>query len=439
MTVSSISRNIPWFWRFASSAVIVISLLGLWWLLEVLKPVPVEKERKVKKVKVFVQTVTAKPTRLLVESQGQAQPNAEIQLRSQVEGRVTAVSNTFVAGGSFTKGDVLITLDPQDYQLLVIQRQAKVQQTQEALERITAESANAIAELTLLNRDNASPLAKKLPQLSRAEADLASAQAALKQAQLNLQRTQIIAPFDGMVRAENVAVGQFITRATVLGNLFSTSEMEIRLPLRGEELSQLGLPLNYFSTPEESLFPVTLTTMLGAIQGQWLGHIVRTEGALERATRTMYAVVHVNHPYDVSNDQMPLVAGMYVDAEIQGRLVDNAVTVPRKAIRTNNKLWLVDKNNSLNIVPVDVISRNHQHAVVLGVEGKQRVVTSALVMAVEGQTVRAINPNRPTLSQDGQGTIVPESTALPVPSEDKDRPAPKPQKLKGNKIGGAGV
>lgn len=193
MTVSSISRNIPWFWRFASSAVIVISLLGLWWLLEVLKPVPVEKERKVKKVKVFVQTVTAKPTRLLVESQGQAQPNAEIQLRSQVEGRVTAVSNTFVAGGSFTKGDVLITLDPQDYQLLVIQRQAKVQQTQEALERITAESANAIAELTLLNRDNASPLAKKLPQLSRAEADLASAQAALKQAQLNLQRTQIIA------------------------------------------------------------------------------------------------------------------------------------------------------------------------------------------------------------------------------------------------------
>ena len=374
----------------------------------------------------------------MVESQGQAQPNAQIQLKSQVEGLVLEVSPTFVAGGSFFRVTSWSRWIHKTM-VLVIQRQAKVQQTEEALQRISAESENAIAELSLLNRDNASPLAKKLPQLARAEADLASAKAALEQAQLNLQRTKIIAPFDGMVRSENVAVGQVITRSTLLGNVIFPPRKWKFDCLYGKQLSQLGLPLNYFSTPETSDFPVTLSATLGTIQGNWLGHIVRTEGALEQATRTMYAVVHVAQPYHTAEGKMPLVAGLYVDAVIQGRVVEDAVTVPRKAIRTNNKLWLVDENDSLNIVSVDVISRNHQDAVVLGVAGKQRVVTSALVMAVEGQPVRAINPNRATLSDDEQGTIVPDGSITPDSSKQKNRIKLKPQKIKSKKLSGTGA
>ncbi len=421
--------------RLLSTFAIVAVIGAAWMTLELLKPVPQEKPRKVKKLKVFIQPVKAKTTHLTVSAQGIAEPKSEIQLRSEVEGKAVYVSPAFVAGGQFSAGDLLVKLDPQDYELIAIQRRARVTQTKEALQRVRAESENAIEELTLLNRTEASDLAKKLPQLARAEADVASAEAALKQAEINLARTEIRAPFNGMVRKESVAPGQFINRAFVLATIFSVSETEIRLPLRGEQLSQLALPLNYFASPEQSKFTVALSADVAGERGQWTGKIVRTEGVMDKSTRTVYAVVHVDTPYATDNGRMPLVAGMYVNAQIKGRAIKDAVTLPRKAIRTDSKVWLVDKNETLQIEDVTVVSRDHQNAVVTGLSGKNRVITSALVMAVEGLPVRAIDPSKSQSETEDASPLVPK---LNVPSSKTSatKQGPSPKKAAKGKIGG---
>ena len=379
-----------------SVLMIIGSALGL---MIVNKPEVSSRSSKINKTRVFVIETKEEEKILRIFSQGQVQPLATIELRAEVAGKIVYVADNLVAGGGFNKGDILLTIDPEPYQLAVVQRQARVAQAQQQWLKAKAESEAAIQELTEMNRDGASDLAKGLPQLREAESALKSAQADLRLAELELSHTTIKAPFAGRVQAESVSVSQYIAKNVVAATIFSTDLVEIRLPLTLSQLSLIDLPLAYFSSTQESQFVAQVSMEIGADIVQWSGKIVRTEAAVDSRTRTIYAVARIQNPY---KGNVPLLAGAFVNAEIYGTHKKVISALPTKALRNGQDLWLVDEKSQLRIQPANIVQRGKNLLFVADLPTGSKIVTSTLPIPTDGMSVEVVELDSNNNSQSAK-------------------------------------
>ena len=339
---------------------------------------------------VQVQRIKTGPLPVKVQGEGTVRPLRQIQLVPQVGGEVIYVSPSLVDGGEFKKGDVLIRIDPQDYELAVTLAQARVKDSESRLKVAIEEAAAATEEWRLLNAEKTKagqqppPLVAKEPQLAAARAKLDGDRADLQKARLNLERTQIRAPFNGRVSAENIDFGQYVRSVETLATLFSTEAAEIVVPLEDENLFWINVP--GFTSDEGSGSLVNVRTRFAGRDAQWQGRIVRAEGRLDERTRLVEIVVHVDNPYAT---RPPLAAGLFVTVEILGRQLENAAIIPRAALRSENTVWLVDENGRLVFREIEVAQVTADAVLVqAGLNNGELVVTSGLKAVTEGMQVR---------------------------------------------------
>ena len=340
------------------------------------------------------------PLPVKIHGEGTVRPLREIQLVPQVGGKVIYVSPSLVDGGEFKKGDVLIRIDPQDYQLAVTLALARVKDSESKLKVAIEEAAAATEEWRLLNSDKSQPgqqppaLVAKEPQLAAARAKLAGDRADLQKARLNLERTEIRAPFDGRVSAENIDFGQYVRSVEKLATLFSTEAAEIVVPLEDENLFWIDVP--GFTSDGGSGADVNVHTRFAGRDVQWQGRVVRAEGQLDERTRLVEIVVHVDDPYA---SRPPLAAGLFVAVEIVGQRLENAAIIPRSALRSEDVVWLVDETGRLVSRKVEVAQVTADSALVMaGLKSGELVVTSGLKAVTEGMQVRykAVNKENPS-------------------------------------------
>lgn len=343
----------------------------------------------------LVRVTTVVPTNvtLRVQSQGTVLPQSDVQLTAEVAGRVVAVSPSLAAGGFFDEGDVLVSLDPRDYELAVVRAQAQVAEAQARLAREEAEAEIARQEWQELGgAGTPPPLVVREPQLAEARGALASAQAALEQARLDLEKTQLRAPFAGRVWQKYVDVGQFVNRGTVVARIYGIDYAEVRLPLPPDELAYLDLPLDYRGEPRIPTGPrVTLRASLGGQTVQWTSRIVRTEGEIDPRSRMITAVARVENPYGRHgpSPRPPLAVGLFVEAEIEGRRASNVVVLPRVALRLNDQVLVVDAEDQLRFRPVGLLRTEREQVVVQsGLQAGERVCISPMETPVDGMRVR---------------------------------------------------
>jgi RND family efflux transporter MFP subunit len=228
-----------------------------------------------------------------------------------------------------------------------------------------------------------------------AEAALREARTALERAQMDLERTEIRAPFLGRVREEQVDVGQFVNRGARVARLYAVDYAEVRLPIPDYELAFLDLPLTYRGEGGDTSSgpPVVLRADFAGAQYEWEGKIVRTEGEIDPGSRMVHAVAQVEDPYGRSNhpDRPPLAVGLFVEAEILGRVVNDVVRVPRASMRTADELLIVDADDHLQFRRVDVLRADGETVVIgSGVAGGERICVSPIEAAVDGMTVRVL-------------------------------------------------
>ena len=262
------------------------------------KPEVKTKKPEVLPPQVRVQKVHLEDRLFKVHSQGTVSPRTESQLVPETSGRVESIADSFVPGGFFEAGDVLIEIDSHDYELAVAQARAEVARMGLVLAREEAEAEVARKEWDELGKGKATPLTLREPQLADARASLAAAEAALERAQRDLDRTKIRAPFAGRVRQKNVDVGQFIVRGNPVGIVYAVDYVEIRLPLADDDLAFIDLPLDYRGETNESPGPrVTLRADFAGRNHAWEGRIVRTEGEIDTLSRLVHAVARVTDPY----------------------------------------------------------------------------------------------------------------------------------------------
>lgn len=345
---------------------------------------------------VFVTEAELSPVQLSVTTQGEVTPLTEIDLTAQVSGRITYVNPNFVDGGFFEAGEVLVRLEDADYRLAVTRAEALVAQSRQALVREQAEAELAREEWASLGEGEASPLTLREPQMAEARAQLASAQATLDEARLNLSRTRISAPFEGRVRVKSADLGQYVGPGARLGRVFATNRVQVRLPLTNEELATLNLPLAFHANETNPGRPAHLSANVAGQVRNWEGLLVRSESAIDPQTRTMSAIIEVEDPYGEAADVAgaPLAVGLFVTARIDGRELENAIVLPRSALRGADQVFVAQLDGTLAIHRVTVIDTSAERVVVTaGVEPGDRIVTSPLRGAADGMLVRALDTN----------------------------------------------
>ncbi|MEO1136352.1 MAG: efflux RND transporter periplasmic adaptor subunit [Pseudomonadota bacterium] len=370
--------------------VVVISILGQ------LRP---ELERETPEVApptVFYQIARSQPVTLDVTAQGEVRPRTDINLTAQVSGRVVATSDEFVNGGAFEKDDLLVKIEDADYRAAAAASKARLAQAEQALRLEEAEAALARQDYEELGNDEpASELTLRVPQLAQARANFEAAQADYAAALLNLERTAIRAPFPGRVRERIAGVGQFVSPGAQLGRIFSTDVAEIRLPLTDNDLASLGLPLDFVETDERPGPPVSMSAFIAGADHTWTGRIARTQGAIDAATRQVFAIAVVDDPYGEGSDNgTPLAMGLFVDAVIEGRPYEAAIVVPRSALYGRDTVYVVANDDTLERRTVNVIASDRDTITVSnGIAPGERIVTSPLRGSDDGDKVSPTDPD----------------------------------------------
>ncbi|SDY67572.1 efflux RND transporter periplasmic adaptor subunit [Nitrosomonas sp. Nm33] len=349
-----------------------------------------------------VQVIKVKPERLRMDihSQGRVMAQTEIDLVTGVSGNIIKISPAFVSGGFFKKGDVLVSIDPAEYDLRVAQAQARVMEAQYQLTREEAEAEQARDEWQHLGQGEPNSLNLRIPQLKEKKAKLAAEHEELKNARLLRQRTDIRAPFSGRVRNKEVGMGQYLSSGTVLGRIYSSDLAEVRLPLTTHELTFIDFPDLPHRSHAVKGAQVKLTAYYNGQQQTWLGHIVRSEGVVDQDTGMVVLVAQIPDPFGLDakktdpgrgSSAASLPIGLYVEASIKGRWFDDLVILPASALRKNNQVAVVDQDSRLLFRTVEVLRREREQVIIkAGLNVGEHVFVSGLHHPVDGMSVKPI-------------------------------------------------
>ena len=339
-----------------------------------------------------VQTVEAVRTtaQLTVTAHGTVLPKTESDLVAEVAGRVVAISPSMVSGGFFSKGDVLIEIERIDYEAALAQARA-------ALASADSELANAALtfdraeELAATQAVSQADLDQARNQLNVARAAQRQATAARVRAERDLERTLVAAPFDGRVRTERVDTGQFVSRGESIATLYSTDYAEVRLPVKDQDLAFLPFSLARSDPPSAARTKAILRAEFAGGMHAWEADVVRTEGELDPLSRVVNVIAQVADPYEPEGGAPPLTIGLFVEAEIMGRTVDDVVVVPGAALQAGNRLYVVDTGNRLSFRDAEVVRLTGETAYLrVDVSNGEQICVTPLDDVVEGQSVRPV-------------------------------------------------
>ncbi|HIP75953.1 MAG TPA: efflux RND transporter periplasmic adaptor subunit [Psychromonas hadalis] len=333
----------------------------------------------------IVEVMINKPIKkqFMVATHGIVSAQFETKLVAQVSGEIVYVSTRFERGAFVKKGAVLAKVDNSDYQSDLLEAKANAAAAKAALVKEKALADVAKAQRSHLKNDKPTPLSLHQPQVAEAKAKLLSAQAKLKRAKRNLQRTVIKAPYDALIARRTISQGSYVSNGSELGQLFSTKNAQIRLPIAEHEfqfLENIGIGLS-----------ITLSGNVSGELVQWQGKIVRSEGVLDQKSRMNYLVAEIPDPYvqlAKNKGKQPLRYGAYVSAEIKGNEVEGVSVVARHLL-TNNTIAIVDAENKIHFQPVHVVRIvGSQLYISEGLEAGMKVVTSAIDYPLEGMKVK---------------------------------------------------
>ena len=329
------------------------------------------------------------PMQLSVKSEGNVQPSVETKLVAQVAGEVVKLSSSLVAGGEFSKGDILLKLDPRDYEIALARSEAALSRAQ-AEQRFAAEEVSRVRSLYGDELTSIAQLQSVERLLSIANATVDDASAAMKRANLDLERTVFTAPFNGRVRAENVDIGQFLAKGAMIATLYDTDRLQVRLPLADAQLAYLDPSYAQTGLSGEEPANVMLSANYAGDQQSWSAKLLRTEGEISTKSRFLHVIVEVTETLNDNGVRLPV--GLFVDAVIAGRTVDGLVSVPRGALRSDNSVMVIDEDNQLHFRNVSVFKLSDTDVLISGgLASGERISISPLQFVVEGMPVTVID------------------------------------------------
>jgi multidrug efflux system membrane fusion protein len=387
---------------------ILLGAIGLSAFIIKTKPTPERKSKPEAEVVVEVLPLQSSDYPIQISAQGTVRPRTESTLVPEVSGKILTIAPQFRDGSFFEKGQTLLQIDPSNYEIAVTIARSKVAEMNILLAEEQAKAEQAQRNWQRLGQSGTpSDLVLRKPQLMSARAALASAEAQLQKAELDLKRTRIIAPYAGRILDQKVDIGQYVTPGTVLADIYAVDYAEIRLPLSDYELQYIDYPDLYRGQdPNDLTLPeVTLKASMGDQHYQWLGRIVRAEGAYDARNRRLALIAQVENPYGPNEHKRPpLKVGQFIEAQIQGKILNDVFVIPVTALRENDQIILVNSQSQLNLVAVNVLWRNEKEAVIKGdLSPGDWLCITPLQYVVNGMPLTPLYQNQPVFDSPRRG------------------------------------
>jgi len=360
-------------------AILAIGIIAFVGFKSMKKP-PEEKAEVDNTPIVAIENISVAPMTLEVSSYGVVKPKYETTLVAQVNGEIVELNDTFVRGGLVKKGQLLARIDPNDYQAALIEAQANMATARAALEKEVAQGKVAEREWKLITDTSPTELSLRKPQLAQELARVKSAQASVLRAERNLQRTQIIAPYDAMINSRAIGLGSFVGTGSEIGKLLGTAIAEVRLPVADDQLQ--------FLVDQGQNAKVNLLGTYAGKDIQWHAEIARNEGVVDDKSRMSYLVAEIHDPYHLQSDtlgnSMPLRFGSYVQAKILGIEIDNASFIPRYLV-VNDRVAILDNESKLHYAEINIVRQQSGDVIVSkGLIDGDKLIVSALDYPVDG-------------------------------------------------------
>ncbi|MEM6961216.1 MAG: efflux RND transporter periplasmic adaptor subunit [Myxococcota bacterium] len=361
------------------------------------KPQAERNDRKAQGLLVRTTRATSDTPKLSVQGQGTVTAAQEVDLIAQVSGRVVWISDELERGGVFEKGDPIARIDPSDYQLSVDARVASLKQAELELElergrRVVAEHEWDVfrGERETELGEDARRLALRGPQLDTAEVAIQAAESDLARARLDLSRTTIRAPFNATVVSEQVELGQVVSGQNPIATLIGTDAYWVQVAVPADQLPYVNLP-----TRTEPGAEATIDQSLGSDTRTHLGRVIRLLPDLDAVGRMARLLVEIEDPLGLAQGDardrsaIPLLIGSYVDVSIAIAPFQDAVEIPRMALREGSKVYVVGDDRRLDVRSVRLAWRLPETVLVHeGLSGRELVVTSRIATPVQGMQLR---------------------------------------------------
>lgn len=344
---------------------------------------------------VEVHEVRASGQRIRVRAQGTVIPAREVVLTPEIAGRVVEIGPAVQPGGRLAEGELIARVDSRDYTLAVEQARAALEQATYRLEVEQGQKVIAEREWKLLaaeveTDDKGRALALREPQIRNAQAAVASANSALKKARISVQRTQMTAPFNAVIRQESLEIGQVVQPGRALATLVGTDRFWVQVSVPVEALTWIARP----DANGRGGAIAVVRQDVGDQESRRDGRVIRLLSDLDPVGRLARLLIEIEDP--MGTDGPPLLLGAFVDVEIEGRPLDRAIALPRPALRTNDRVWIAGSDQTLSIREVQVAFRDRDVVFVSsGIDDGEHVITSRLTAPAEGLRVRMAGDEPP--------------------------------------------
>lgn len=326
-----------------------------------------------------------------IVAMGAVRPEQEIVLSPRVSGEIISISESFTPGGFVEEGEVLLQIDPADYETTLQQRRSELHQAMAAYEMEQGRQELARRDYEDLGRtisDQYKTLVLREPQLNAARAVVESAEAAVRQAELDLERTRIRAPFPAHILSRDAHVGSQVSPGQPLGQLVGTRSYWVEATVPVADLRWIDFPRDSGSPGS----PARIRNRAAWPEDLFReGRVHRLIGALENQTRLARVLLTVPDPLahePGSAGRPPLMVGSYVEARIEGRPIEDVVRLDRDHLRRDDTVW-VNEDNLLRIRQAEVVFRDSDYAYIrAGLDPGDRVVTTNLATVLDGAALR---------------------------------------------------
>ena len=363
------------------------ALSYLLWFLGQVQPDPVEE---LPPPDVIIEILTPKDFQVQISSNGTTTPLTQTVLTAEVGGEVIYRSKKFAEGASVIEGEILAKIDDTDLQLqyknaLLQLANAEVQYSLQLAEAEVAKEA-----WDKIGDGVASDLTLKKPQLKQAEAFLEVAKAQVSSAAKKLNKTEIIAPYAGRIQNVNIDLGTTIIPGQPVGAMYTSSEIEITLAVKDNDLQFLSIPMDGRKlNPSEQASVVIESFYKGKTQS-WEGKLERVDGIIDPITRMINLIAVFKNDF-IETDKPNLPIGLFVEAKIDGITLKNIFEIPINSISEDNEVYIVDKDNQLELRELTILKKYSEFVIIKdGLKAGERLVTSKLSTASDGIKVNPV-------------------------------------------------
>lgn len=363
------------------------ALSYLLWLLGQVQPDPVEEAPA---PDVIVEILTPKDFQIQISSNGTTTPLTQTVLTAEVGGEVIYRSKKFSEGSSVIEGEILAKIDDTDLQLQY--KNALLQlanaEVQHSLQLAEAEVAKEAWEK--IGDGVASDLTLKKPQLKQAEALLEVAKAQVSSAEKKLNKTEIVAPYAGRIQSVNIDLGTTIIPGQPVGALYTSSEVEVTLAVKDNDLQFLSIPMDGRKLDPSEQALVEIRSFYKGKNQTWIGKLERVDGVIDPVTRMINLIAVFKNDF-IETDKPNLPIGLFVEAQIDGIILKDIFEIPINAISENNEVYIVNNDNELVSRQLSILKKYSNFVIVKdGLKAGERIVISKLSTASNGIKVNPV-------------------------------------------------